>query len=99
MMPKDLRISGETRSIAVRQLRLGTGSGGSPRIGRLIIYGSLTNFVQIPDHVSRRVRNRMMSIDIESESYSVGGRDRVVRRRLPLWEPEPEKNQALMNLY
>jgi len=40
-----------------------------------------------------------MSIDIESESYSVGNRDRVVRRRLPLWEPEPEKNLALMNLY
>jgi len=26
-------------------------------------------------------------------------RDRVIRRRLPLWEPEPPKHDVLMNLY
>lgn len=39
-----------------------------------------------------------MSIDI-SDLSSFGQRDRVVRRRLPLWEPEPAKNKVLMDLY
>jgi PAS domain len=39
-----------------------------------------------------------MSINVKDWSAS-GQRDRVVRRRLPLWEPEPPKNKVLMDLY
>jgi hypothetical protein len=39
-----------------------------------------------------------MSIDI-SDKLRSGQRDRVIRRRLPLWEPEPPKLPVLMDLY
>jgi hypothetical protein len=40
-----------------------------------------------------------MSIDLQSERSALGRRDRVIRRRLPLWEPEPPKLPVLMDLY
>lgn len=40
-----------------------------------------------------------MSIDLQSERLALGRRDRVIRRRLPLWEPEPPKQTVLMDLY
>lgn len=40
-----------------------------------------------------------MSIDFKSEQISAGRRDRVIRRRLSLWEPAPQKNPNLMALY
>ncbi|HXE16244.1 MAG TPA: PAS domain-containing protein [Stellaceae bacterium] len=39
-----------------------------------------------------------MSI-IVNEFSDYGQRDRVIRRRLPLWEPEPPKQKVLMDLY
>jgi hypothetical protein len=39
-----------------------------------------------------------MSI-IVNEFSDYGQRDRVIRRRLPLWEPEPPKQKVLMELY
>jgi PAS domain len=39
-----------------------------------------------------------MSIIVNDLSAS-RQRDRVIRRRLPLWEPEPPKNRVLMDLY
>lgn len=39
-----------------------------------------------------------MSI-IVNEFSDYGQRDRVIRRRLPLWEPEPPKLKVLMDLY
>jgi len=39
-----------------------------------------------------------MSIDI-NDTLRANQRDRVIRRRLPLWEPEPSKQQTLMELY
>jgi hypothetical protein len=41
----------------------------------------------------------VMSIDFKSEQLSVGRRDRVIRRRLSLWEADPPKNKILMDLY
>ena len=39
-----------------------------------------------------------MSI-VVNEFTEFGQRDRVIRRRLPLWEPEPPKQKVLMDLY
>jgi hypothetical protein len=36
---------------------------------------------------------------IVNEFSDYGQRDRVIRRRLPLWEPEPPKQKVLMDLY
>ncbi|MGH6988594.1 MAG: PAS domain-containing protein [Stellaceae bacterium] len=40
-----------------------------------------------------------MSISVKNEWADSRQRDRVIRRRLPLWEPEPPKSKILMDLY
>lgn len=40
-----------------------------------------------------------MSIDLQSERLYLRHADRVIRRRVSLWEPEPPKQKALMELY
>jgi len=40
-----------------------------------------------------------MSIEFRSDQISTGRRDRLVRRRLSLWDAEPPKHPRLMELY